>query len=351
VNKHSLVTAIVLVASPSFALVPEDQVMCPIALTADGSASLVDTCDGGGGGGGGGGGEVPPPPWTPSYYRCTWDQLNNDQGRGRQLWAKRWANNDPYDISTTRDQRFWLTSYSPDASVAYDSYGMWLYPVYVDPSTYTPFLGPGAPNSSTAGYTGDQIYALSYVYKPVDMMVDGMCEPGCYAPDQRILFKKGQVSIQEAQQAGAADLMTLSPEATLDSIQLTQSTVERYTLDRDVARQDILVFRTESGGSLSVTLEHPLVTSEGTVKKARTFAVGEHLVQQDGTFDKIVSIEKKEWFGKVYNLRPVSKDLTSNILVAEGYLNGSGRFQSEYVEELNRVILRKNVPDELIPLN
>jgi hypothetical protein len=302
--------------------------------------------------GDGGGGGTPPPPWTPSYYRCTQDQLTSDQGRGRQKWAQRWANNDPYSISASRDQRFWVSEHTAYAVTAYEDYGMWLYPVYVNPDNYyEPYPGPGAPTSSTAGYTGDQIFNLGYTYKPVSVLVDGICEPGCYMPDQKLLFQEGAVSIEEAQTRGATGLMTLAAESTLDSIQLVHDTVERYTLDRDAASQEILHFRMESGGKLAVTLEHPLVTSAGLVKKAKLFATGEHLVKQDGALDKIVSIDARQWYGKVYNLRPRSRELTSNILVAEGYLNGSGRFQSEFVEELNRIILRDNVPDEVIPQN
>jgi hypothetical protein len=298
------------------------------------------------------GGEVPPPPWTPSYYRCTQDQLTNDQGRGRQKWAQRWANNDPYNISATRDQRYWISEYTGYALTAYESYNMWLYPVYVDPDNYyTPYLGPGAPGSLTAGYTGDQIYASSYTLKPVQVLVDGICEPGCYMPDQKVLFQDGPLSIEEAQTRGASEVVTLAPESTVDSLQLVRDTVERYTLDREASSQEILHFRMESGGKLAVTLEHPLVTSAGSVKKARLFTAGEHLVKQDGSLDRIVSIEERQWYGKVYNLRPRNRELTSNILVAEGYLNGSGRFQSEFVEELNRIILRGNVPDEVIPQN
>ena len=36
-------------------------------------------------------------------------------------------------------------------------------------------------------------------------------------------------------------------------------------------------------------------------------------------------------------------------LVAQGFLNGSANFQSKFVEELNRVILRNTVPNDVIP--
>ncbi|MFP2907631.1 hypothetical protein ACLESD_21785 [Pyxidicoccus sp. 3LFB2] len=52
---------------------------------------------------------------------------------------------------------------------------------------------------------------------------------------------------------------------------------------------------------------------------------------------------------KAYNVRPVTTDLTSNILVAQGFLSGSQRFQSEYLTEMNRLIIRSNVPDGIVP--
>jgi hypothetical protein len=52
---------------------------------------------------------------------------------------------------------------------------------------------------------------------------------------------------------------------------------------------------------------------------------------------------------KVYNLRPATTDLMTNIIVAQGYLNGSARYQSEYLKYLNRVLIRQNIPAELIP--
>ncbi|QRN93894.1 hypothetical protein JRI60_32670 [Archangium violaceum] len=291
--------------------------------------------------------------WAPSSYRCAFDQITNqDQARGRQQWAKKWADADPYNISANKDQRFWAAMFNQDALDSLNNYQTWLYPVYVDPNQgYDPVMGPGAAGSDTAGLTGDQIFNLDYTIKPVQVLMDGVCEPGCYTPDQKVLFQSGEVPIEKAQQAGADDLVTLSSESTLDAVQLVNNTVERYTVDRDPVRQDVLDFRMASGGKLSVTLEHPLVTGEGSLRKAKEFTVGEHLVRQDGSLDQIVTIEKRSWYGRVYNLRPVSKDLTSNILVAEGYLNGSARFQSEYVEELNRLILRKNVPDDVIPQN
>ncbi|QRN93889.1 hypothetical protein JRI60_32645 [Archangium violaceum] len=295
--------------------------------------------------------------WAPSEYRCTFDQItNSSQAYGRQRWAQIQANKNLYQLAgKPKDSRFWSPVFTEDANTAYLTYQIYIYPVYVDPRVnYDIWIGPGAAGSqaqvtpSSWTLTGEQLAQLGHLEKPADVLNDGVCEPGCYTPDQQVLFEAGEQSISAAQSIGRADLITLSPDATLDNLTYIANPVATYTLDKDPAKQEILDFHMESGGSLSVTEHHPLVTSEGAVSKAMDFIPGEYLVKQDGTLDKILAIERREWFGKVYNLRPVSRDLTSNILVAQGYLNGSIRYQSEYVEELNRIILRNNVPADLV---
>jgi hypothetical protein len=76
--------------------------------------------------------------------------------------------------------------------------------------------------------------------------------------------------------------------------------------------------------------------------------VGESLVRENGEADPVVSVASSTELTKVYNLRPTTTDLTSNILVAQGYLNGSARYQNEYLKYLNRVLIRSKIPSELI---
>ncbi|WNZ64076.1 Hint domain-containing protein [Myxococcus sp. MxC21-1] len=290
--------------------------------------------------------------WAPNEYRCTFDQLTADQAEGRQRWAKRWQQQNPYNITTWGglDHNYWHSSYTLEANQAV-ALGYWLYPVYVDPDNmYTPWKGPGAYGTATASYTGSQIQtSVPYTFKPANIQMDGVCEPGCYTPDQKILLSDGAMGIREALESGRMDLVTLSPEASFSAVELLDNKVEHYTLDRDATKQEILTFRTRSGGELRVTTEHPLVTPDGTLKRARELGVGDSLVDRHGQADEIVSLDTKWEYTRAYNVRPVTTDLTSNIIIAQGYLNGSQRFQSEYVDEMNRMILRSNVPEVLVP--
>jgi hypothetical protein len=218
--------------------------------------------------------------------------------------------------------------------------GIQVYPGYVDPAT-----GYGVWRPATAVTS-----ATPYTTKPPQVFMDGICMAGCYTPDQAVLFDNGAVPIEKAMASSLTGLTTLAPDATVDAISFITNTVGMYLADKVPAEQDILTFRTESGGEIKVTLEHPLVSENGTVRAARYFQAGETLLREDGSLDVIREIKQNKQLVKAYNLQPITTDKVSNILVAQGFLSGSLRYQHEWVEDVNREILRKNVPDEVIPV-
>jgi hypothetical protein len=179
--------------------------------------------------------------------------------------------------------------------------------------------------------------------------VSTYCTAGCYAPDQKLLFSDGEVNIVDAMTQGREDLMTLSPDATLDNPSLQQNTVYSYTSDIRDAEHVIYEINTASGGQLRVTNEHPVINSEGRLINAESLVQGDELLKADGTPDPIVSVQTTTHFGKVYNVMPVSQDPVSNVLVAQGYLVGSVRFQNDDIEYMNRVILFRAVPEDVMP--
>jgi hypothetical protein len=275
----------------------------------------------------------------------------------------------------TNAGRYWLPNMfnvEVDEAAAQD---LDLYPVYVNNSNPTMpiWVGPGPNNTVTAwngtanvtvwnGTTKSQIAALDYgrfdaannlpigaSNLPMGVAVDALCEAGCYSPEQEIRIGDTFVPVAEAHSSREATLTTLTPGSTIDSIHFMANRIARWTVDIAPAYQTIITLRMESGGQLRVTPEHPLLTSEGVMKRTVDLALGESLVQEDGSPDAIVSMVKSTEFTKVYNLRPTSTDLTSNILVAQGYLTGSARYQNEYLKYLNRVLFRHQIPLAIIP--
>jgi hypothetical protein len=175
------------------------------------------------------------------------------------------------------------------------------------------------------------------------------CESSCYTPDQNVEFSTGQVNIVDAMKQQRDDVVTLSKDATLDNITTKVDNVYSYTTETRDSEHVIFELTTASGGSLRVTNEHPVMISEGMLVKAEKLVIGDELLKADGTPDAIISVNKTTHFGKVYNIKPASRELVSNILIAQGYLVGSARFQNDDVKYMNRVLLFRGVPEKSLP--
>lgn len=281
-------------------------------------------------------------------------QLESRQAYGRTTWAKAAFTYYKYGAGANPALagRFWQAWMSQEvADAAAPAYNIDLYPVYGDTASASGiWKGPG-PNSTNTWYgtTYTAIKSRPYTLPNATATVEALCEGGCYSPEQEVRFGDEFAPVAEAYERNERKVTTLAPDATFDSLDFTVNKIARWTVDIAPAEQTILTLSMESGGELRVTTEHPVLTSEGVLKKASALVVGESLVQEDGAPDPIATIERETVFTKVYNLQPATTDLTSNILVAQGYLNGSARYQSEYLKYLNRVLVRNKIPAELIP--
>lgn len=179
------------------------------------------------------------------------------------------------------------------------------------------------------------------------------CTSSCYRPDQSVRFATGDVNITDAFNAVRNDVVTLTSDATLNNLSTQVSPVYSYTHEsRDNVTQDIYTVTTASGGSLSVTKQHPVLIMKrgsGRLVMAEKLVAGNELVKADGTLDPIVQIEKASHTGQVYNLAPKPTELVSNILIAQGFLVGSSRFQNDDLNYMNRALLFRAVPDNIMP--
>jgi hypothetical protein len=179
--------------------------------------------------------------------------------------------------------------------------------------------------------------------------VNGFCTASCYTPDQEISFASGDMPILDALNTLKTGVKTLTPSSTLDNISLKTDEVSTYTREIHDSTHVIFDIRTKSGGELKVTDKHPVLVDSGRILEARSLKAGQSLIKADGTRDPIVSVEKTTHFGKVYNLKPAATNRVANILIAQGFLVGSSRYQNEDVDFMNRIILGRAVPKAVIP--
>jgi len=304
-------------------------------------------------------------PLTPTAFRCAADQLlghpsdeakglgEGRTGYGRQSWASvAWSDWNYNHGMLAEANRYWLPAqFNTEVESYATNSDTDLYPVYAaaDGSIW---VGPGPGNATWHGTTKDTIIAIHHdgaFQLPSGIAVTAVCEAGCYMPDQKLQMGEKAASVVDAQSTGMQTLTTLAPGATIDSVKFMDNQVGRWTVDIAPANQTIYTLTMKSGGSLRVTNEHPMVTGEGVMKQAQTLVVGESLVRNNGERDPIVSITKATEFTKVYNVRPTTTDLTTNVVVAQGYLAGSAAYQNEYLKYLNRVLFRGIVPASVIP--
>lgn len=221
-----------------------------------------------------------------------------------------------------------------------------LYPTFgstanlLDPTNVQ--LKPSANTNDCRLYNAQGAIAATY-------FVNGYCEASCYAPDQRVLFAGGEMSILDALNQRRDDVVTLAPGSTLDSLKLIANKTYSYTAETRDSTHLMIEVATASGGTLRVTEEHPVINGEGRIVQARTLKVGDNLVRSSGKQDPIVKVTRSTHYGKVYNLAPATEDLVANVLVAQGFLVGSSRYQNDDVGYMNRVILFGSVPTTAIP--
>jgi hypothetical protein len=181
------------------------------------------------------------------------------------------------------------------------------------------------------------------------LFVNAYCTGGCFTPDQQISFASGDEPILNALDALRTGVKTLTPDSTLENVKLKTDDVASYS--RDIHDASLVTFeiRTQSGGQLRVTDKHPVLIDSGRLVEAHTLKAGTKLIKADGSRDAIVSVTKAPYFGKAYTLKPVSTNRVSNLIIAQGFLVGSSRFQNEDADYLNRIILGRAIPKSVIP--
>jgi len=179
--------------------------------------------------------------------------------------------------------------------------------------------------------------------------VNGYCVSSCYLPDQQIAFEGGNEGILDAMNQLRTGVTTLTAKSTLNDIKTHTDEVASYTRDIREAKQVIFTITTRSGGQLKVTDKHPILEGDGRIVEARSIKAGNRLIKPDGTRDEVVSVTQADYFGKVYNIKPASTNRVANILIAQGFLVGSSRFQNEDADLINRIILGHGIPANVIP--
>lgn len=284
-----------------------------------------------------------PGPWVEEKYcrdyvarRCSHDSLSNTEAKGRYDWMVKCQN----ELPVIKE---FLTSFNDvtikisGQKVAVGSAGRELYPSFMD-RAFTPEKVWLAPKKASAPCV-----------MPATAYVATVCLSSCATPEQQILAedivskKLKYVSFIEALTQKVGYVASLKSADSLKSRAVAKVKVDQWVTELVDSEHQILVFRMKSGRELRVTKNHPVLSKDGMMKVADQFKVGEALVQVGGELDPIVSIDEIKHVGKVYNVFVQSDEVHKNILVTNGYLNGSAYFQNAGAKDMNRQLFRKNL--------
>lgn len=256
--------------------------------------------------------------------RCSaWgDNLTQPQAAERHKWA--WK----CDVANRRVLWTYREYTAPDGSKrpAYPIYGVLDEDFTKEPSNPLGWFPPKDRNAACN--------------IPANYEIVGFCAGGCYTADQMILINGQEQSIKDMLEQSEKNVSTLDSDSTLDSLRLKEGKVFSFMKSIVSGVHPIVEIETDSGKKIKVTLEHPLVLSNGSYIGAQDLKVGDALLNEFGEKEVVTSVLKKEIEGKVYNLRTDGGSETDRVIVAQGLLNGDLTVQQRKANKANQTLLR-----------
>ncbi len=185
------------------------------------------------------------------------------------------------------------------------------------------------------------------------MYIRGFCTSGCYVANQPILFSDNWDTIGTADLQIHPGILVLNRNSTLSNPSLVRIPVADYIRTDRINTEPVVNIVTEGGRRLSVTLEHPVMTIDGSFVRAQDLEVGSVLAALGEVpnvhveADPIKTISESAYIGRVYNLDVRSDYLAENVVVAGGILNGTLYIQNLENQALNRLVFRSNLAGEV----
>lgn len=275
-------------------------------------------------------------PWVQEKYcrdyvahRCSQDSLSNSEAFGRHQWMNKCRN----EVPAIDDFLNMLEDIHKEAK----NKGRNVYPTFMiaDSKKEKAWKAPVTDKASCDVPKGAYVAAV--------------CLSSCATPEQQILaYAKANVKAKYTPFKTAHDerygfVSTLMSHSSMSSKQTQKTKVDQWVTELVDSDHTILEFRTASGGLIRLTPNHPVVADDGTMRLAGEFKVGDNLVKLGGSLDRITSIDTLGYFGKVYNVFVNSADPAQNVVITQGFLNGTAYFQNEGQANLNRTIFRQNL--------
>lgn len=231
---------------------------------------------------------------------------------------------------TTKVHTRWYPTFGVIAGQAPDGTLLFTRPGVSPSAPNQPWMAPTAPPPSV----GDAACKL-----PGDYEFVGICASGCVTPESEVTTTQGELAIDSFEHAANPAVyvpgVSKSGQMTYDPIK-----VRAFTHDMTDAEQKILVIRTQSGGSIRVSTEHPLLAGDFKMHPAEKLKTGDALVRANGKPDPIIDIQTEQYFGKVHNLVVDTQNMQKSLFIVQGFVSGDKKYQDLKVSDMNRRFFR-----------
>jgi PKD repeat protein len=265
-------------------------------------------------------------------HRCSQDSLSNKEAKARLQWMMKCRDKVPVIDEFLTQFASYLKGNGANMSLVYNERN--IYATFMDTASRPekPWLAPKKSSGAC------EVPATAYIA--------AVCVASCATPEQMVLAQeKGNGRLQyvpfvQAWQQKFKYVATMASQSSMSSKRVQMTPVENWVTELVDSEHDIIELTMQSGGQLRLTPNHPLLTDQGSMRYASDFKIGDNVIRHGGLRDRIVSIKQTKYFGKVYNVFVNSAELHKNVIVTNGYLNGTAFFQNEGTDQMNRRILR-----------
>lgn len=285
-------------------------------------------------------------PWTYETYcrdfttvRCGHDSLSNSEAAGRYSWMVKCQDKLPIIkefLEKFKDVNFtgkdaWNINQSNTSLISTRR----LYPTFFNPETKQPWIAPKVSTASCEGV-------------PKNAYVAAVCVSSCASPEQQILASNSFESQGKPVSFIEAYLKKINYVSILgEDRRLKLMKVDMWVTELIDSQHQMLDIQTRSGGRLKVTLNHPMLRADRVMVEAADLKVGDLLMRTNGQQDPITDIKPFVHTGKVYNVFVKDGTPENNLVSTQGFINGTGFFQNEGAQYINREVLRDRLTEKL----
>ena len=176
-------------------------------------------------------------------------------------------------------------------------------------------------------------------------MLDGWCACGCFHPQTKLTVidkystEKMEKTIRDIlTQKNHLYLVHLNAHATLSDFSKHHSLIRLTTKGEE--QRHLIKLTTNTNNMLMVTPTHPILTSTGIMKQARSLLKTDRLLDQDGQVLYIQEIKTIHYQQSVMNLATEAKHNNEHIIFANNIAVGDLFWQASLEDLFNQIQIR-----------